>query len=334
MKRPSTMPMPPEVAERIGPYYVYVLVDPRDDSIFYVGKGTGQRLLAHGYEALLKADPGPRSGKVARIREMRNAGREPRIDVVRSGLTEQEALLIEAALIDCVAQLTNKVAGHGAAEGRTSLGELVSRHGATDVDPKASPVILVRLGPWKDHYEEIEPGIFRPGHGYREGMSPDELAQSTRAWWANISPTNVERRGIRHAVAVHGGVTRAVMIIGDWIQSGNRCAFAATALTRGPIFDEWVGPLGRRVSFKRGSQSPVTYWPPGSRHPGRSMTTDNRSRQVEACPRRVGLRKPGVRDRWIQERPQQCSSDWAHGATMSSRLSRACTGRVLATERT
>ena len=104
MNRPAMIPLPPEVAERIGPYYVYVLVDPRDDLIFYVGKGTGQRLLAHGYEALLQADPGPRSGKVARIREVRNAGHEPRIDVIRHGLTEQEALLIEAALIDSSAE--------------------------------------------------------------------------------------------------------------------------------------------------------------------------------------------------------------------------------------
>ena len=51
--------LPPEVAERLGPYYVYALIDPRDDSIFYVGKGTGLRLLSHGQEALLKADPGP-----------------------------------------------------------------------------------------------------------------------------------------------------------------------------------------------------------------------------------------------------------------------------------
>ncbi len=92
--------LPPEVAERIGPYYVYILIDPRDDSIFYVGKGMGQRLLAHGYEAVLKAGLGPRSGKVARIREIRASGHEPRIDVVRHGLNEEEALLIEAALID------------------------------------------------------------------------------------------------------------------------------------------------------------------------------------------------------------------------------------------
>lgn len=269
------MHLPPEVAERIGPYYVYVLVDPRDDLIFYVGKGTGQRLLAHGYEALLQADPGPRSGKVARIREVRNAGYEPRIDVVRHGLTEQEALLIEASLIDCVGKLTNKVAGHGAAEGRSSLKELVSRYGATPIDPGASPVLLVRLGHWKEQREEIESGIFRSGHGYRDDMTPEELAASTRAWWV-INPATVERRGIRHAVAVHDGVTRAVMIIGDWGRRGNRRAFGATPLTHGPVFDEWVGPLGRRVTFKKGSQSPITYWSPGSSRAGAHSRADRR----------------------------------------------------------
>ena len=101
----------------------------------------------------------------------------------------------------------------------------------------------------------MEPGIFRSGHGYRDDMTAEELAESTRAWWV-INPATVERRGIRHAVAVHDGVTRAVMIIGDWVQRGNRRAFGATPLTHGPVFDEWVGPLGRRVTFKKGSQSP------------------------------------------------------------------------------
>lgn len=264
MKGVPAASLPTEVMERIGPYYVYVLVDPRDGSIFYVGKGTGQRLLAHGYEAMLKSDPGPRSGKVARIREIREAGFEPRIDVVRHGLSEDQALLVEAALIDSVAGLTNKVAGRGAAEGRVSLDELVSRYGATPVDPGASPVLLVRLRPWQDEHEQIEQGRFRPGRGYRNGMTPRELADSTRAWW-RVSPATVERRGIRHAVAVHDGVTRGVMEIGEWVHGENRRAFAAIPLTEGPVYDEWVGPLGRKVEFARGHQSPVVYWPPRSR---------------------------------------------------------------------
>jgi hypothetical protein len=29
-------------------FYVYALVDPRDESIFYIGKGTGNRVAHHG----------------------------------------------------------------------------------------------------------------------------------------------------------------------------------------------------------------------------------------------------------------------------------------------
>lgn len=255
------MGMPPEVAERIGPYYVYVLVDPRDESIFYVGKGKGDRLRHHGYEALLKADPGPRSGKVARIREVRKAGYEPRIDVVRHHLEEREALLVEAALIDCVEPLTNKKPGHGAAEGRTPLDELVVQHGATEVDPGASPVLLVRLGDWKEEREKIETGVFRNGRGFRPDMTVSELVDSTRAWWKTVSPNGVKKRGVRHAVAVHNGVTRAVMEIGDWTLRGDRWAFGATLITDGPVHEEWVGRLGRRVSFRQGSRIPTVYWP-------------------------------------------------------------------------
>ena len=175
MKRLPTLPLSPEVVERIGPYYVYVLVDPRDDSIFYVGKGTGQRLLAHGDEALLRTGPGGRSGKVARIREIHDVGLEPRIDVIRHGLDEEQAFHVEGALIDGFDGLTNVVRGHGTAQGRLSLDELKRRYGATRVHDSAPPAICVRLGAWKDQVEEIEPGTFREGHGFKEGMTPEAL---------------------------------------------------------------------------------------------------------------------------------------------------------------
>ena len=98
---------PPEAAERLGPFYVYALVDPGTESVFYVGKGSRQRLLAHGREADLTKDGGPRSAKVQRIRELRSAGFEPRVDIVRHGLDEAAAFEVEAALIDSLPQLTN-----------------------------------------------------------------------------------------------------------------------------------------------------------------------------------------------------------------------------------
>ena len=264
MTSPPEVALPPEVAERIGPFYVYALVDPRDNAVFYVGKGTGQRLLSHGREALLKADSGPRSDKVARIREIRRSGGEPRIDIVRHGIDEAEAFLIEAALIDCVDDLSNAVAGHGINQGRSPLTELAARYGAQPIDPGASPVVLIRLGPWRDEVIEIEPGTVRAGTGYKEGITPGELADATRAWW-RISPSRIRREGIQHAVAVHEGVTRSVVVIGDWIQrEDGRRAFAATPLTGGTIFEEWVGPFGRRVEFSSGNQNPISYWPSGS----------------------------------------------------------------------
>ncbi len=89
-------------------------------------------------------------------------------------------------------------------------------------------VLMIRLGPWVDCDDEIEPGNYRSGFGYREGMSLIELVDSMRAWW-RINPARVEWEGIEHAVAVHQGITRAVVEIGDWMQAPNgRWGFTAT----------------------------------------------------------------------------------------------------------
>ncbi|MYJ81595.1 MAG: hypothetical protein F4046_07205 [Acidimicrobiaceae bacterium] len=123
-------------------------------------------------------------------------------------------------------------------------------------------MLMIRLGPWLADRHEIEPGNYRAGIGYREGMSLTELVDATRAWW-RINPQRVAWEGIGHAVAVHRGITRAAMVIGDWIQRDDgRWAFTAEPLTVGPVHDVWVGPSGRVIEFRKGNQSPVLYWPP------------------------------------------------------------------------
>jgi len=47
--------LPREVARQLGPYYIYVFIDLRDNTIFYVGEGTGARPLAHAKTADLAA---------------------------------------------------------------------------------------------------------------------------------------------------------------------------------------------------------------------------------------------------------------------------------------
>ena len=37
-------------------YYVYALIDPRDNRIFYIGKGKGNRIFQHAKDALYDED--------------------------------------------------------------------------------------------------------------------------------------------------------------------------------------------------------------------------------------------------------------------------------------
>ena len=44
----------PEYMHAVVGYYVYRLVDPRDNSTFYVGKGVGNRVFTHVADAVIE----------------------------------------------------------------------------------------------------------------------------------------------------------------------------------------------------------------------------------------------------------------------------------------
>lgn len=109
-----------EVCEKIG-YYVYRLVDPRNGQTFYVGKGKGNRVFAHTNYALKSIPMGEHlqdtdsdiSLKVKIICDIHNAGFEVIHIIHRWGLeTNTQALLIEAAVMDCYAGLSNIQGGY------------------------------------------------------------------------------------------------------------------------------------------------------------------------------------------------------------------------------
>jgi hypothetical protein len=88
-------------------YYVYVYFDPRaNNEMLYVGKGKGRRKYAH-----LPDKAGTATER--RIHEIERAGLEPLIRVVAANLTEEQALLVEKALIWRTGEsLTNVSGGH------------------------------------------------------------------------------------------------------------------------------------------------------------------------------------------------------------------------------
>lgn len=98
-------------------YYVYALVDPADGRIFYVGKGCGNRVFQHAADAVKDPDG---SLKLGTIRSIHAVGNQVGYYIIRHGLTEESAFLVESAIIDLLTYpafnrenlLTNLVAGH------------------------------------------------------------------------------------------------------------------------------------------------------------------------------------------------------------------------------
>jgi len=79
-------------------YYVYMLTDPVDNKPFYIGKGVQNRVFNHLNCALTDLDA--TNAKYDTIRRIQNEGHHVSHTIVRHGLTEHEAFMIEASVID------------------------------------------------------------------------------------------------------------------------------------------------------------------------------------------------------------------------------------------
>ena len=92
-------------------FYVYELKDPRDDSVFYVGKG--QRMRAWQHAADVRKERGSNDRKLSRIRDIHAAGFEPIVRKVAEYDDEADAFAHEADLIASTSGLTNILASGG-----------------------------------------------------------------------------------------------------------------------------------------------------------------------------------------------------------------------------
>lgn len=239
------------IAEALAPHYVYLLVDPKNNEIFYVGKGTDLRYAAHFEDTLVGDDdkpPAVRGAKAARIAAIRDRGQRPEVTFVRRKIrTAQEAHLVEAALIDVLREhgdggLTNLVRGHGSDRGLVRIDDLARQVAAPALETSL-PALLIKLKPW---VAKLDPELPRAGYGYRADITEQELYDSARAWW----PLDARRvLGCRYAVAIYKGVTRAAWEIdhATWRADSSRPpkrGFEGRLLKSGEdAWADFVGPL-------------------------------------------------------------------------------------------
>jgi len=236
----------PKAIERLK-YYVYLYVDPRDGQPFYIGKGKGNRCFAHlGDQS--------ETEKVERIREIRKLGLEPEIEILKHGMTETEALLVESTAIDLldVRKLTNRVRGHGARHGsRASVNEIAARLDAEPAEIRhPSMLIVIR-------------------NEYRHDLTVHELYDATRSAWV----VGERRSKARFAMAVFQGVIREVYEISAWLPSGSTMRVRDKDGRSPHNGERWefvgnVAPeeirdlyINKSVDhyFRRGAQNPVKY---------------------------------------------------------------------------
>lgn len=195
------------VAEKLGAY-VYLLIDPRSDMVFYVGKGRGDRAYAHALEALgqpgeLRAD----TLKMGTIRSIHQAGLQVRIEILAHGMNDPEAFLVESAAIDLLlhhgkvaqgetaAGLSNVQRGHDRGFGISSVEELAARYAARQVDIQDRLILI------------------RPSTLWWTAKNDYERYEATRKWW-RMDATRRTRYG--HAAAVVDGIIRMVWKIEGW----------------------------------------------------------------------------------------------------------------------
>lgn len=179
--------------EKIG-YYVYCLVNPEDNSTFYIGKGIGNRVFSHA-AGDLEADTN--SDKLEMIKDIKDKGLEVEHYIIRYGLTEKEAFEIEAALIDFVGieNLTNSVKGHHTERGKISCKELDVLFGAEEVEI-VDNILVIKINTL-----------------YRTGMSTEKLYEATRKSWV-LSKERVET--VDYVFSVYSGIVREVFRPTKW----------------------------------------------------------------------------------------------------------------------
>ncbi len=76
-------------------YYVYGLIDPRDNQYFYIGKGKGKRYLSHLKPKRFDFN----YAKLERIKNIQNSGLDIKIEVLFTNLDEETAFELERLII-------------------------------------------------------------------------------------------------------------------------------------------------------------------------------------------------------------------------------------------
>lgn len=234
--------------EQLGAY-VYALVDPRTDKVFYVGKGNGNRVFDHCNFAIKDEDA--ESLKLSLIREIFAEGLNVKHYILRHKLTNKEALIVESVLIDFLtypefnneSMLTNIVSGHHQWDrGIKTVGEIEAIYDCKQISPDPNDhMLLVSLNRTFDLARKRNDDI--------------DLYEITRRAWI-VSKYKVKK--VNYVLGIHRGIVRSVIKVSgySWEKDGknrDRCAFVGELVNDSPYLNKKVD------DYPFGSGGAITY---------------------------------------------------------------------------
>jgi len=219
--------------------YVYALRDPRDNKVFYIGKGAENRLFAHFDEAeKARANNGIWSAKLRRIVEIWEADEDVDWFIIRRDLAHSlTSYDVEAAIIDAL-----EISQNGPA-----LNEIAGQYSSTrgilnaqDIAALAAP----RINP-STPYETVF--IFPIHKALVKGRS---VYDATRSWWAVSEKLRVGNNAL--AIGIANGLSKGVFSITDWVpaQALGKWEFEGTQLPNHELDGKnWLSVIGNAMGY-------------------------------------------------------------------------------------
>jgi hypothetical protein len=226
-------------------YYIYALLDPRDNKIFYIGKGKGNRVFAHLNGAIENPEL---SDKISVILEIISEGYKVKHYILRSRIAEEvTAYEVESAIIDLLtfgeykhlSGITNIASGHHTWErGIKSADEVESLYAAEPLDESkvTHNLLLININ-----------------RTYKPGISPYE---ATRKSW-KLSFEKV--KSVDYVCGEYRGIIRAIYKPDKWhfTDDEKRIYFEGTEVTDSEIINLYLNKEYK--GKKKGMANPVRY---------------------------------------------------------------------------
>lgn len=241
--------------EKSKDYYVYALVDPRDHKIFYIGKGTKNRVYNHVDEAIDNIDK--KTAKLDLIREIKKSRNEVLQYIIRSSLSEKEALFLESALIDTLSfekfnlntDLSNIVSGHHSEEEKL----LISQFKSTILTTKEINNFY-STEPIKEFKHKIMAINISKTYKINSERHPNLYEAVRKSWKINLN--KAEQAEL--VLAEYKGVVRGVFRPIKWYsEDGKRYMFDGEEVYDKEILDLY---LNKTIERLPGNMSPVRYF--------------------------------------------------------------------------